>query len=212
MEQKVVWDTLADSWTNLRIRPYEEVIDFSESENKEPILDIGCGNCRNLVPFLEKGKRCIGIDFSEKMIKSAKMFLGKRNLKAKLKVGNMVKLPFKDKSVGTIICNASLHSLSLESERFKSLYEMERVLKKDGRMLLSVWYRYQKRFFRALLANIFKRNKFDISVEWNYHGKKYERLYHLYSKRELRKDINFASLKIEKMWTSKGNLWALVRK
>ena len=71
-EKKIrqVYDTIADSWSNLRVRPLYEVVNFCNSiENKDLVLDLGCGNCRNLLPFLKRNFKCIGIDFSKGMIK-----------------------------------------------------------------------------------------------------------------------------------------------
>ncbi len=42
------------------------------------VLEIGCGEAGNLVPFLEKGCHCMGIDLSESKIASAKTFFANR--------------------------------------------------------------------------------------------------------------------------------------
>ena len=70
-----VWDTIADSWTNLRVRPWEEVLEFSKDVNEGFVLDIGCGNCRNLVPFVANKIDCVGVDFSKGMIKEAEEYI-----------------------------------------------------------------------------------------------------------------------------------------
>jgi SAM-dependent methyltransferase len=211
MEQKGIWNILADSWTNLRVKPHEEVIAFSKTEILEPVLDIGCGNCRNLIPFLERGKKCVGIDFSEEMVMISEKFLKKRGYGAEVRVGGMTKLPFKDATIGTIICNGVLHAAEREG-RMKALSEMKRVLKKDGKILLSVWHRYQRRFAKEVLLSPFKGFRFDAYVDWDYHGEKYRRFYHLYSKGELRKDLESIGLKVERLWVSRGNVWGVMGK
>lgn len=212
MDQKEVWNTLADSWTNLRVRPYPEVIEFSKKWSNGPVLDIGCGNCRNLIPFLEKGKKCVGLDFSEKMGDMARKFLEKRGYSAQIKVSDMVNLPFENESIGTVICNSTLQSITKKDDRVKALYEIKRVMKKDSRILLSTWNRYQKRFYLKIIGSLFRKNKFDVWVDWNYHGKTYKRFYHLYSRKEIENELKFVGLDIEKVWLSKGNIWVIVRK
>ena len=61
--EREVWEIIADSWTNLRVKPEEEVINFSKRIISGPILDIGCGNGRNSLPFLEKKLKCVELDF-----------------------------------------------------------------------------------------------------------------------------------------------------
>jgi ubiquinone/menaquinone biosynthesis C-methylase UbiE len=206
--EKNVWNTIADSWTNLRVKPEEEVVKFSEKINNGPILDIGCGNCRNLLPFLKKGFYCVGMDFSSKMIKESKKFLKKRNLKANLVIGDLVNLPFKKRSFLSVICIRALHHVTPRILRLKSLEEMKRV---GFKILLSEWKRWQLRFFWKLIKGLIFGHFGDVYVDWNYHGKKYKRFHHLYTKKELEDDLKVAGFKIEKIWDDdKGNIWGMV--
>ena len=51
---------------------------FSKKINSGLILDAGCGNGRNSIPFLEKKLKCVELDFSKTMIREAKKFLKRR--------------------------------------------------------------------------------------------------------------------------------------
>lgn len=207
------WDILADSWTNLRVRPWEEIVEFSKTVNKGSVLDIGCGNCRNLVPFLKKRIGCIGMDFSKGMIKQAKLFLKRKDLKTNLIIGDFRNIPFKSESITTIVCNAVLHDIYLKEERTRSLRELRRISKNNCKILLSVWKRYQKRFIWLLIRSFFSGNYADIWVDWNYHDKVYKRFYHLYTKKELKDDLKKVRFNIEKIWEDdKGNIWSLMKK
>ncbi len=204
MNQKDVWSTIADSWTNFRTKPEKEVIEFSQ--NSRSVLDLGCGNCRNVVPFLEKNKFCVGLDFSKNMIKEAKIFLSKRKLAAHLIIGNTSKLPFKNNVFSNIVCTRVLHHLESKEMRIESLKEMKRVGEKT---LITVWKKWQNRFFWKLIKNRFSS---DICVEWNYHGKIYNRFYHLYTKKELKTELSIVGLKTEKLWEdSSGNICMIVK-
>ncbi|OGI15808.1 hypothetical protein A3K63_00360 [Candidatus Micrarchaeota archaeon RBG_16_49_10] len=194
------------------MKPCPEVVEFSKSEVKGPVLDIGCGNCRNLIPFLEKGERCFGLDFSEKMIEIARKFLKRRDFEARLKVGDMTELPFENDSMGTVISNSALHCLTKREDRLKALFEMKRVLKKNSMMLVSVWSPYHKKIFWKALLSLFTKNRLEVWVDWDYHGEKYSRSYYLYTKKKVREDMKFAGFSVEKVWLSKGNVWVLARR
>jgi len=207
MEQKEVWETLADSWTHLHIKPEKEIINFSKIINKGPVLDLGCGNCRNSLPFLERKIDCVGVDFSKGMIREAKKFLKKRNFNENLIMGNLDNLPFKKGSFLLIICVRTLHHLETRGHRLKALKEMKRV---GIKILMSAWKRWQSRFIWQLVKSFFSGHFADIYVDWNYHGKIYKRFYHLYTKKELEDDLKNAGLKIEKIWYDDGNIWSSV--
>ncbi len=124
MEQREVWETLADSWTHLHVKPEDKVIKFSNIINKGPVLDLGCGNCRNSLPFLERKIDCVGIDYSKGMVREAKKLLKKINLNENLVIGNLENLPFKKGSFLSVICIRTLHHLETKELRLKSLKEM----------------------------------------------------------------------------------------
>jgi ubiquinone/menaquinone biosynthesis C-methylase UbiE len=207
MNQKEVWDMLADSWTHLRTKPEEEVIEFSKIINRGPILDLGCGNCRNLVPFLERNIDSIGLDFSKNMIKESKKFLRGKKFKPKLIIGDLTCLPFKKGSFLSVICIRTLHHIETRELRIRTLEEMKRV---GIKILVSVWRRWQLRFFLQLIKSFFSKHYADVYVNWKYHGKVYKRFYHLYTKEELEEDLKKVGFKIEKTWKDKkGNIWSL---
>jgi len=213
MNQKQVWETIANSWSNLRVKPWREVEEFSEKVFHGIVLDVGCGNCRNLVPFLNKKIKCIGLDFSKNMIKESKIFLKRRDLETSLIVANSEKMPLKNDCVNAIICTNVIHNINSKEKRIAALKDMDRVLKQNGKILLSVWNRCQKRFLLNFILSFFSSHYSDVFVDWNYHGKKYKRFYHLYTKNELETDLRLAGFNKIKIWNDKrGNIWSLVEK
>jgi ubiquinone/menaquinone biosynthesis C-methylase UbiE len=208
MNEREVWNTIADSWTNLRVKTEKEVINFSKIINTGPILDAGCGNCRNLIPFIKKGFKCVGMDFSKGMIREAKKFLQRRKLKTRLVIGNLTNLPFKKGSFLSVLCVRSLHHVETRKNRLKVLKELKRV---GIKILMCEWKRWQLRHVWKLIKSFFSGNFADIHIDWNYHGKKIKRFHHLYTKKELEEDLKKVSLKIEKIWyDKKGNIWSIV--
>ena len=192
-----VYDIIADSWTNLRNKPEKEVVEFAKNK-KGLILDLGCGNCRQSIPFLENNCRCVGVDFSSSMIKQAKKFLEKKKFKMDFVLANVYELPFKKNSFDYSIYIRTFSNLPTKEMRLKSLKELKRICKKD--ILFSVW----------------KGDSEDKYVNWNYYGKKLKRFYHLYTMEELKSDLKSAKIKPKKIsYDSKrkygtdkvGNIW-----
>jgi len=203
-EQRKVWETIADSWSMLRNKPEEIILKIADNTNIGPVLDVACGNGRNLLPFAEKNLVCVGLDFSKSMIREARKFLKRRGAKAMLVVGDASRLPFKDNSFHLVIFVRSLHNLITKADRLIALRECRRVGK---RLVLSVWKKWQRRFILKLLMNFFSS---DLLIDWNYHGKVYKRFYHLYTKKELERELRMAGYTSFKMFDDgKGNLWII---
>jgi ubiquinone/menaquinone biosynthesis C-methylase UbiE len=203
--EREVWETIADSWTNFRVKPEKEVIDFSRKINSGPIIDVGCGNCRNSLPFLEKQIKCFGLDFSKAMIKEAKKFLNKRGFSMEFVVADMTNIPFKSKSFLAIIFVRALPHLETREKRLNCLSEIKRIgIKK----IISCWSRWDRKLFWVRLKNLFSN---DVYIDWRYHGKTYKRFHHLYSKDELENDLKELGFKSFKIWDDKrGNIWCSI--
>lgn len=198
INQEEVWDSIAESWNNFRQKPSEELKDINWKKGR--LIDIGCGNCRNLLQF--KNLELYGIDFSEKMLKQAEKFCKKNNLKVNLKKADMRKIPFKNNYFNYCLCLASMHNLSKE-DADKTLKEIYRILKENGRCLIFVWNKYP-RF-------ILKRK--ETLIPWRKKEKVYYRYYYLYSYYEFKgllKKNNFKILKSGKILSK--NITFLIQK
>jgi len=135
------WDNIAQEWDRVRRKPVKTAEILANKWMPGKILDIGCGNGRNLLPFLNRGFDCFGIDSSKELIKLAK----ERITGAKLIVANAAKLPFPDKSFDYAICLAVLHHLK-PAQHKKAVSEIHRVLKPGGKAAIAVWNKLQPRF------------------------------------------------------------------
>lgn len=167
MKQEHVWDEIARYWKDYREEPVEAVVEFLKGK-KGRVLDLGCGTGRNCVK--SKNVEFYGIDFSEKMLKIAKL----KNYK-KLVKSNVWEIAFPDDWFDYAIYLATLHCVEDKKDREKSLAELKGVLKKKGRALISVWDKNQPRF---------KNKNRDVFVNWGVekNGKeiKVKRYYYLY--------------------------------
>ena len=119
---------------------------------KSKILDIGCGNGRNM---LYNGFEFSGIDISNEFVK----ICVSRGLN--VKKGTMIDLPFEDNTFNVILSIASFHHLNNENDRNKALQEMKRVLQPGGIVLLYVWSKNQPKRTKRVFENYG-----DVLVPW----------------------------------------------
>ena len=188
--QQKVWNAVAKQWYHFRQKSWSDVgkvLNLASIKwKKGKILDIGCGNCRNLLPFAEHNFECYGIDFSEEMLKHAKEFVKNHKIKADLKQAGAEKLPFKENSFDYAISIAVLHHLN-KKQQLQALQEMKRVLKNRGKAIITVWNKWQGRF-------LFKKK--EIFVPWHITEKVYQRYYYLFTYFELKKLLKKSCFKI----------------
>ncbi|MEW6063509.1 MAG: class I SAM-dependent methyltransferase [Nanoarchaeota archaeon] len=182
-----VWNAVAEQWHHFRQKPYSEWQFLAKTWKKGKILEVGCGNCRNLLIFAKNGFDCYGIDFSDEMLKYAKKYCKKYAFKVKLKKARAEKLPFKNESFDYVLSIAVLHHLNSKEKRIKSLKEIKRVLKNEGEALILVWNKLIPRFF-------FKPK--DYFVPWRVKGKAYLRYYYFFTYWELKKLLKKSGFKI----------------
>jgi len=219
------WDAIAKSFDITRHKPWKQCIDFIQTLSKtDTVADIGCGNGRHLIPCAQNCKKIIGIDISNELLRIVKKKLIKENLKNTLLThSNIVHLPLKDESIDAVLYIATLHNIRCNENRIQSLKEINRILKKNGRAIISVWSRwqdkYRKQFFKKWFTQIDKSEFGDIDIYWRQHGLNIHRFYHLYSKREFSNDLKKAGLEIQKMQEVKihskkhpDNYFAIIKK
>lgn len=111
-------------------RAYPAVLAQIEAEPFRSLLDVGCGTGAILSKITRKAKLC-GIDLSSSMVDRAKETLEE---KAELVVGDAETLPWPDKTFDTVCCTFSFHHYPYPE---KVLSEMNRVLRKGGRLILA---------------------------------------------------------------------------
>lgn len=101
----------------------------------DDVLDVGCGTgvlTRELTQHVGNDGSVTGFDLSESMLGVAR----ERCPDATFKQGNVVDLPFDDQSFDAVIGS---FMLMFVPDPEKALSEMRRVLKTDGRLVISVW-------------------------------------------------------------------------
>ena len=186
--QLYVWDSIAESWHNLRRTPLLDIIkDLSAKWVPGKLLDVGCGNCRNVIPFAKHGFECYGIDFSKEMLRNAEKFAKQNNVKITLRRANVSTIPYNDNTFDYVLCTAVLHHIGSRQERKKVLLEIKRVLKNRGQALISVWNKLQPKFLFS------KKEKY---IGWRVGDVTYYRYHYLFTYWELKRLIKEAGFKI----------------
>lgn len=167
---------------------HSEVMRFIKphSIKNKTVLDVGCGFGWCEFTFSKyHPKKMIGIDPSEESIKIARKF---KHPSCSFKIGNALKLPFKDNTFDTVMSWEVLEHIpkNTEEQMFKEIY---RVLKPGGQVFLSTQYR---NFFATVL-----------DPAWWFVGHRH------YRRRDIKNFAEKANLSIKKIYT-KGGMYTII--
>jgi len=204
---KKTYNSIAEDFSETRKMHWHEFEDFLKYiKNNDTIVDLGCGNGR-LYHFLKDKRKIkyLGIDNSKKLLEEAKK-IGKKEtakLKAstsKLKTstskfieGDLLKIPARSASTCVLACIAAFHHLPSPELREKSLKEMHRILRKNGKLILTVWNlleqkKYKKEVRKAVLkwlTTLGKYEKRGLLIPWG--DEKIPRYYYAFKQKEIEK-------------------------
>lgn len=217
------WDAIAESFDITRRKPWAYCLQFIGSLKQTDIVaDLGCGNGRHLLPCATHCSSVIGVDLSSQLLRiTQKKLRSKRIDTASLVHADIVQLPFRENSVDAVVCIASLHNIQGRKNRSAALREVLRVLKPQGSALISVWSRWQEKYYKYFLKQFVLRTREfgDIDVYWRQQNLNVPRFYHLYGKNEFKKELQQAGFQIEQIESIKihskrfpDNYFAVVRK
>jgi ubiquinone/menaquinone biosynthesis C-methylase UbiE len=122
----------ASNFSKTRVNPWPSTIKFINSlPPGSKVLDIGCGNGRNL--FYRSDIDITGLEMSQEL---CDIVIEKGG---NVIQGNMINLPFDDNTFDYIICIAVYHHLDNAKDREQALNEMYRILKPNGKSFIQVW-------------------------------------------------------------------------
>jgi ubiquinone/menaquinone biosynthesis C-methylase UbiE len=197
------YDLIADKFSATRAfmwRDLRFVKDYVKPGDK--VLDFGCGNGR-LAGFLENGyKEFVGVDISEELINIAKQkYSNEKNRFVKLS-SDFSELPFKDNHFDVVFSIAVFHHFPSEEYSLRIAKELHRVLKPGGKIVVTVWNLWQKRFSRLSL----KKDRSDwggLYIPFKAGDKVFERYHHPFKIEELKslfEEAGFRTLVTKKGW------------
>ncbi len=185
-----IFDRIATGWYNFRHRTIfrHELESLAARWRQGRLLNIGCAHGPDFIPFKEAFE-LHGIDLSPGMLEQAKRYAKKFDLAVNLIEADARYLPFSDNFFDWAIAVAVFHHIEDKEGRLRALRELYRVLKPGGEAFITVWNRWQPRFW-------FKpRNTL---VPWHSREETYHRYYYLFSYGELEKTARRAGFSILK--------------
>jgi ubiquinone/menaquinone biosynthesis C-methylase UbiE len=200
------WDTIAESFDKTRKIPWEQVIDFIYTLSSDAkIIDLGTGNGRHIFSASKHCLTTIGLDISRRMLEiTQQKTIEKQLYNTSFIQANLYTLPFKPESFDAALCIASLHNIQTRTLRQQCLREIYRILRPNGKALLSVWSREQDRFIDQMrIQHEEKGETGDITLSWKQDNLDIPRFYHLYNLREFREDIQEGGFTIHSMQAEK---------
>jgi len=187
---KDVFNQIAPGWYNFRHWSIfgKELAELSRRWQKGKLLNIGCAHGPDFLPF-KQNFDLYGVDFSTDMLRFARKYSKKFNFAANLSLADISYLPYYDESFDWAISVATYHHVKSKEERQATLSELRRVLKPGGEAFITVWNRWQPRFW-------FSRR--EVAVPWQKRDKTLYRYYYLFSYtglEKLAKKVGFKVLK-----------------
>lgn len=96
------------------------------------VLDVGCGFGNNLLPFLELGIACSGVELTSTQVEGATRILKERGHSADIRVGTNTSVPFDDGSFDLLLSLNVLHYEKDETGIHGALVEYRRVMRPGG--------------------------------------------------------------------------------
>lgn len=186
----------------------------------ERILDLGCGNGRLLELLKEKDINYLGVDNSEKLIDIAR----KKYPQKRFMVADALDLPLPDNYFDKVISIAVFHHIPSKELRFEFLRQVKKVLKPEGKLILTVWSLNRKRFFKYHLKYLFLKvigkselDFKDILYPWkSSRGKTIVKRYlHCFTKRELENLIEKLGFQVKEISFSddkKRNIYVIAKR
>ena len=187
---KEVFNQVAPGWYSFRhwsiFRNELEVL--AERWQKGKLLNLGCAHGPDFLPFTQSFD-LYGVDFSAEMLSFAQKYSQKFNFDVSLSLADISCLPYSDETFDWAISVATYHHIKGKEKKKAALDELRRVLKPGGEAFITVWNRWQPRFWF---------NRREVAVPWRTRGKTLYRYYYLFSYSELEKLAKRAGFEVLK--------------
>ncbi len=219
------YDEIAEEFSETRNKPlWPELIKLTEKiKDGDRVLDAGCGNGRLLDAFGNKKIEYLGVDGSEKLIKLAERRIKKQRRESRASyefiVGDILKLSEMPQiNFDYVFCVAALQHIPGQDLQIAALKQLKNKISDDGKIIITVWNmwgrkKFKKLIFKFLALKLIKKNGMDFGdILFAGFNRKSQRYYHAFRKRELKKIIKKAGLRIEKIYKDKHNYYAVLKK
>ena len=185
-----VFDEIAPGWYSFRHWSIfrGELETLAQRWQKGKLLNLGCAHGPDFLPFI-RSFELYGVDFSVRMLGFARKYARKFNFAVELSLADVGSLPYPDETFDRAISVATYHHVKGGKERQTALSELRRILKPGGEAFITVWNRWQPRFWF--------RGK-EVAVPWRKKDRTLYRYYYLFSYAELEKLVKQAGFSVLK--------------
>jgi len=116
-------------------RMIEATIAKVDPTRGDKVLDVGCGRAVDAIQMARKGGKPVGIEPSRTMLGHSRECVAESGTGVDLVQGIGERLPFKSGSFDWVVCKGALDHFP---DPYKAIEEMARVLKPDGRAVVSI--------------------------------------------------------------------------
>jgi len=199
-KNKELYDQIAEQFSDSRYKVWPEFEYFKGYlQNGQDVLDLGCGNGRLLELLKDYKINYLGIDYSKKLIAEAQQdwpaLQGKSN--KNFIISDILDLNLKEK-YDLVFLVATLHHIPSQRLREKVLLNVKSVLKPSGKLLMTNWNLWQKRYLKYIIKytllkiaetekeiNGIKPEELDLQdvfIPWQ---KKYQRYIHAFTENNI---------------------------
>ncbi len=196
-----IFDQIAPAWYNFRHWSIfrSELETLAGRWQKGSLLNIGCAHGPDFLPFRQNFD-LYGVDFSAQMLGFARKYSQKFNFVVNLLLADVCYLPFSDEVFDWAISVATYHHIRDRGGRLLALNELRRVLKPGGEAFITVWNRWQPRFWFS--------GK-EVAIPWRTKDKTLYRYYYLFSYLELEKLVKQAGFQVLKSFPESSHPYPL---
>lgn len=203
---KQVYESIAADFDRTRYSYWDYVYNFIISLRPNTnLLDLGCGNGKYL-----SIREDLDLYALDNCVNLVKVVQSKYPL-VKIFISDVLTTPFDSNTFETIISIAVIHHLSTEERRLQMINEIIRILKPNGRALVTAWATEQTNTKTLTKATKISETN-DWFIPWEHKKKNTisQRFYHLFEKDEFEKLLsNFSNIKIIDSKFDKDN-WNII--
>ena len=185
-----VFNQIAPGWYNFRHWSIfrTELEALARRWRQGRLLNLGCAHGPDFLPFIDSFE-LYGIDSSTQMLKFARKYRRKFGFAVDLSLADVAFLPYPDETFDWAISVATYHHIEGGEKQTAALTELRRVLKPGGEAFITVWNRWQPRFW-------FKSK--EVMVPWRKKDQTLYRYYYLFSYSELERLVKRAGFEVLK--------------
>jgi tRNA (uracil-5-)-methyltransferase TRM9 len=195
------FNEIATEYRSRRRSPWIECVKpLTRLGRNSIILDVGAGTGRQSIAIAREELNVVAVDFAVNMLKQLDKDITNADIGARVSrvAADIVAQPFRDGAFDGIEMVAALHHVPTRRLRLSTIREILRITREGGHAIVSVWFRSQRGFYRALITSAFHvligRSEWgDVYVSWD--GR--YRFYHLFTVRELKSLFSASGFRIE---------------